>query len=116
MWESSGLAFRVLQQGFSNIVLITYGASLNYLINPPNNQWWRFITPMFVHLNVLHLLMNMWALWDGGRLVERIARRDGRFEGGVHGRRTSDDGSAIGGRSLPSGVSRGDREIAAATG
>ena len=72
MWESSGLGFRVLQQGFSNIVLITYGASLNYLINPPNNQWWRFITPMFVHLNVLHLLMNMFALLILGPFVEKL--------------------------------------------
>src|SRR5829696_3020276 len=48
MWESSGRSAAVLQQSFPDAVLISYGAKLNYLINPPYNQWWRFITPMFV--------------------------------------------------------------------
>jgi rhomboid protease GluP len=72
MWESSGMSFRVLQRGFSDVVLIAYGAKLNYLINPPNNQWWRFITPMFVHIDVLHLLMNMFSLLILGPFVEKL--------------------------------------------
>src|ERR1044071_4913534 len=72
MWESSGLTFSALTQVFPEAVLITYGAKLNYLVNPPNNQWWRFITPMFVHLNVLHLLMNMFALLILGPFVEKL--------------------------------------------
>lgn len=72
MWESSGASFRVLQQGFPDGVLVTYGAKLNYLINPPNNQWWRFITPMFVHIDVLHLLMNMFSLLILGPFVEKL--------------------------------------------
>ncbi len=72
MWESSGASFRVLQQGFPDAVLVTYGAKLNYLINPPNNQWWRFITPMFVHIDVLHLLMNMFSLLILGPFVEKL--------------------------------------------
>jgi len=72
MWESSGLSFRVLQQGFPDAVLIGYGAKLNYLINPPNNQWWRFITPMFVHIDVLHLIMNMFSLLILGPFVEKL--------------------------------------------
>src|SRR5215213_10064118 len=72
MWESSGMSFRVLQRGFSDAVLIAYGAKLNYLINPPNNQWWRFITPMFVHIDVLHLIMNMFSLLILGPFVEKL--------------------------------------------
>ena len=72
MWESSGASFRVLQQGFPDAVLVTYGAKLNYLINPPHNQWWRFITPMFVHIDVLHLLMNMFSLLILGPFVEKL--------------------------------------------
>ena len=72
MWESSGTGFRVLQQGFPDAVLITYGAKLNYLINSPNNQWWRFITPMFVHIDVLHLMMNMFSLLILGPFVEKL--------------------------------------------
>ena len=72
MWESSGLTFRALVQIFPDAVLVTYGAKLNYLINPPNNQWWRFVTQMFVHIDILHLLMNMFSLLIIGPFVEKL--------------------------------------------
>jgi rhomboid protease GluP len=72
MWQSSGTSFRVLQRGFPDLILITYGAKLNYLINSPNNQWWRFITPMFVHIDLLHLVMNMFSLLILGPFVEKL--------------------------------------------
>ncbi|HEU4870554.1 MAG TPA: rhomboid family intramembrane serine protease [Pyrinomonadaceae bacterium] len=72
MWESSGTAFAVLQRGFPDAVLLTYGAKVNYLINPPYNQWWRFVTPMFVHIDILHLLMNMFSLLILGPFVEKL--------------------------------------------
>ena len=72
MWESSGTAFAVLQRGFPDAVLITYGAKVNYLINPPYNQWWRFVTPIFVHIDILHLLMNMFSLLILGPFVEKL--------------------------------------------
>jgi rhomboid protease GluP len=72
MWESSGVSFRVLQQVFPDVVLVAYGAQLNYLIDAPNNQWWRFITPMFVHINFVHLLMNMFSLLMIGPFVEKL--------------------------------------------
>jgi len=72
MWESSGMSFAALQRGFPDAVLIAYGAKLNYLINPPNNQWWRFVTPMFVHIDMLHLLMNMFSLLILGPFVEKL--------------------------------------------
>jgi rhomboid protease GluP len=43
-----------------------------------DGQWWRLGTAMFIHFGVLHLAMNMWALWDGGNFVERIYG-SGRF-------------------------------------
>ena len=72
MWESSGLSTAVLRQGFPEAVLRAYGAKLNYLIDPPYNQWWRFITPMFIHIDVLHLLMNMFSLLILGPFVEKL--------------------------------------------
>jgi rhomboid protease GluP len=50
--------------------LIKFGAKFNPLIL--EGEWWRFITPMFLHIGFLHLLMNSMALYYLGPLVERI--------------------------------------------
>jgi membrane associated rhomboid family serine protease len=72
MWQSSGLTSQVLWGGFPEPVLVAYGAKLNYLINAPNYQWWRFITPMFIHINLPHVLVNMYSLWMVGPYVEKL--------------------------------------------
>jgi rhomboid protease GluP len=72
MWQSSGLSSDVLWQAFPEPVLVAYGAKLNYLINAPHHQWWRFVTPMFVHINLPHLLVNMYSLWIVGPYVEKL--------------------------------------------
>ena len=51
-------------------VLVKYGAKFNAYID--RGQWWRFVTPIFLHGNVLHLLMNMYGLWMIGPFVERL--------------------------------------------
>ncbi len=72
MWQSSGMSSQVLWVAFPEPVLEAYGAKLNYLINAPNYQWWRFITPMFVHINLPHVLINMYSLWIVGPYVEKL--------------------------------------------
>ena len=72
MWSSSGLSFRALVLSFPDPVLIAYGAQLNYLIRAPFNQWWRVITSMFVHIDLLHIVMNMFSLLIIGPFVEKL--------------------------------------------
>lgn len=72
MWESSGMRSSLLFQAFTEPVLEAYGAKLNYLINAPNNQWWRFVAPMFIHINLIHLFVNMYSLLMVGPFVEKL--------------------------------------------
>lgn len=78
MWLSGGATGAVLQ---------AYGAKLNYLIDH-DGQWWRFVTPIFLHVQLppqlvqpgplgvllanLHLLSNMYGLFMLGPYVEKL--------------------------------------------
>lgn len=50
--------------------LIKYGAKFNPLIL--DGEWWRFFTPIVLHIGILHLLMNTLALFYLGSAVERV--------------------------------------------
>lgn len=57
--------------GSTNIeTLIQFGAKYNPLII--DGEWWRLISSMFLHIGLLHLMMNMLALYYLGTAVERI--------------------------------------------
>ena len=67
MWLSGGATGAVLQ---------AYGAKINYLIDH-EGQWWRFVTPIFLHVHLpglgpLHLLSNMYGLFMLGPYVEKL--------------------------------------------
>ncbi len=34
-------------------------------------QWWRLVCPMFLHVNIIHILLNLMVLRQAGPLVER---------------------------------------------
>ncbi|WP_175072952.1 rhomboid family intramembrane serine protease [Terribacillus sp. AE2B 122] len=52
-------------------VLIELGAKHNPLILA-ENEWWRIVSSMFLHIGALHLLTNMLSLYYLGTLTEQI--------------------------------------------
>ncbi len=54
----------------SNEHLLKWGA--DYGPYTFNGQYWRAISSAFVHGGVIHLLVNMWCLWNLGRLLEKF--------------------------------------------
>lgn len=60
-----------LNGGSTNIeTLIQYGAKYNQAIQ--DGEWWRIFSSMFLHIGLLHVSMNMLALFYLGSVVERI--------------------------------------------
>ena len=44
----------------------------NYGPLTTSGQWWRLATNIFVHFGLLHVALNMFALYSSGRTVERL--------------------------------------------
>jgi membrane associated rhomboid family serine protease/Tfp pilus assembly protein PilF len=51
-------------------VLLQFGASYGPLFR--QGEYWRLVMPMFLHIGVLHLLINMSALYLLGRILEHV--------------------------------------------
>jgi rhomboid protease GluP len=50
--------------------LIAFGAKTNELLR--SGEWFRLITPIFIHAGLGHLLLNSYALWVVGTQVEKL--------------------------------------------
>jgi rhomboid protease GluP len=66
-----GDVWSALMGGFPSGLLIALGANFGPGITY-YGQYWRLLTGAFLHANLLHLLMNMWALGNVGEAVEEI--------------------------------------------
>eukprot|EP00198_Chlamydomonas_reinhardtii_P010001 XP_001699338.1 rhomboid-like protein [Chlamydomonas reinhardtii] len=55
----------------SRDVVLIWGAKVNALIAA--GQWWRLVTPLFLHSNLFHLAINMHALHTLGPQVEVVS-------------------------------------------
>jgi rhomboid protease GluP len=53
--------------GIDGHVLLRLGSKSPYILA---GQWWRLVTAMFLHADILHIGMNMWCLVDLGPEVE----------------------------------------------
>jgi len=49
-------------------ILIAFGAKVNTLIQA--GEIWRFLTSAFIHIGLMHLIFNLYALWSLGPFVE----------------------------------------------
>jgi rhomboid protease GluP len=54
----------------SNSIQLAWGA--NFGPATQDGEWWRLGSAMFLHFGAIHLTLNLWALWDGGQLGERM--------------------------------------------
>ncbi len=54
--------------GLDATTLVDFGAMYRPFI--AGGQWWRLVTAGFLHGGLLHILMNSWALFDLGAIVE----------------------------------------------
>lgn len=60
-----------MQSGKSyNQLLSIFGSKINS--NIINGEYWRFITPILLHANLVHLLINCYSLYAVGVAVEKI--------------------------------------------
>jgi len=50
--------------------MVSWGA--DYWPLTTTGQWWRLLTSAFLHFGLLHIALNMWALFSIGKLTERL--------------------------------------------
>ena len=62
----TGLVFGINQSG----QLLIFGAKVNEFI--VRGQYWRLFTAMFLHVGIIHLFFNSYALYVYGRVVEPL--------------------------------------------
>jgi membrane associated rhomboid family serine protease len=68
-WLVLGAGFAAIDGTATNEFYYRHGALLGLAVQ--YGQWWRIFTAAFLHGSLIHIGVNMWALWIVGRDVER---------------------------------------------
>lgn len=72
IWSLLTLYSKISGLSYSQLI-IDFGAKDNLRIL--SGEYWRFLTPIFLHANLFHLLINCYSLNAAGVLVEKIFGR-----------------------------------------
>lgn len=56
--------------GITDENLIDFGANFRPLVM--QGEWWRLMSCMFLHANLMHIGANMYSLWALGRMLEAL--------------------------------------------
>lgn len=65
---NSGASANAIFSGADLPILTDFGAKWLPLIQ--QGEWWRLVTPIFIHIGILHILFNGFSLYQIGPLVE----------------------------------------------
>jgi rhomboid protease GluP len=65
----------LLTASFDIDTLTRFGATSSEAVQ--HGQWWRLVTGTFVHVTLLHILLNMWCLWNLGLFGEPLLGKRG---------------------------------------
>ena len=71
LMEIFGARFGVFSGSENPYILTLFGAMSPQLI-VENHEYWRFVTPIFVHIGLTHIAINSLTLYFAGRLLEPI--------------------------------------------
>lgn len=71
LMELYGLTQGIYSGSENSEILVLFGAMTPYKI-VFEHQYWRFITPIFIHIGLAHLALNSLSLYFVGRILEPI--------------------------------------------
>lgn len=72
--QSTATDFGRLLAGESRQTLVAWGADAAILV--ANGDWWRLVSAIFIHIGIIHLLFNSYALMFIGPLLEELLGKE----------------------------------------
>jgi rhomboid protease GluP len=69
LWDDRGMDV-IMGRSAATPILIAFGANVAVLV--AGGQYWRLFTANFIHIGIIHLLFNLYALYQLGMQVETV--------------------------------------------